>query len=115
MSKPEPSPEDVPPGAAVFPLIPDDLGVHPLLLMAQHAVVFLDGSSEDVVSTAAGEEALQYLASYLDRLKGVELKRVREDMEVLLSFAREQKWPDEETKFLRGFLADFGVGAENDQ
>ena len=114
MAKPEQTPDDVPAGAAVFPLIPDDLGLHPLLLVALHAVVFLDGSSDDVVNPAAGEEALQYLANYLGRLKGNELKRVREDMEVLLAFAREQKWPDEEMKFLRGFLSDFGVGAENE-
>lgn len=114
MAKPEPGPEDVPPGAAVFPLIPPELGIHPLLLAALHTVVFLDGSSEDVVNAAAGEEALQYLTGYLGRLKGLELKRVREDMEVLLAFAREQKWPAAEMAFLRGFLADFGVGGEID-
>ena len=33
--------DEVPEGAAVFPEIPAELGVHPLLLAVLHAVVFL--------------------------------------------------------------------------
>ena len=100
----------VPEGAAVFPLIPPELGVNPLLLAVLHAIVFLDGSSEDVVHPAAADEAVQFIMSYLQRLEGAESKRVREDIETLLSFARQEKWPAEETEFLRGFLTDYGVG-----
>lgn len=104
--------EEVPAGAAVFPLIPEELGVHPLLLAALHAIVFLDGSSEEVVNSGAAEEATQYVATYLQRLQGAELRRVREDIETLLAYARQEKWPAEEVEFLRGFLADYGIGAE---
>ncbi len=104
---------EVPPGAAVFPLIPTELGVHPLLLAALHALVFLEGSAEDVVHGAAAEEAVQYLVTYLQRLQGAELQRVREDTECLLAYARQEKWPAEEMEFLRGFLADYGVGGDN--
>ena len=41
---------EVPEGAAVFPPIPAELGVNPLLLATLHAAVFLSGSSEDVSS-----------------------------------------------------------------
>ena len=41
---------EVPDGAAVFPLIPPELGVNPLLLAVVHALVFLAGSDEDVVA-----------------------------------------------------------------
>ena len=34
--------EDVPEGAAVFPLIPAELNIHPLLLAMLHCVVFLE-------------------------------------------------------------------------
>ena len=61
---------EVPEGTAIFPLIPAELGIHPLLLCVLHAVVFFDGSSEDVVNDAAADEALQYLAGYLQRLGG---------------------------------------------
>lgn len=100
---------EVPEGAAVFPLIPAELGIHPLLLATLHAVVFLDGSSEDVVNDAAADEALQYLATYMQRLQGAELKRIQEDMDCLLTFARQEKWPSEEVEFLQGFLRDYGV------
>ncbi len=103
---------DVPEGAAVLPLIPVELGVHPLLLATLHAVVFFDGSSDDVVHDSAADEALQYLATYLQRLRGPELKRIQEDMECLLAFAKQEKWPQEEVEFFKNFLRDFGVGAE---
>src|SRR5262249_37086859 len=104
--------EEVPAGAAVLPLIPEELGVHPLLLAVLHSVVFLDGSAEDVVNPAAAGESLQYLVTYLGRLQGADLPRVLADIERLLAYARQEKWPKEEVEFLRGFLTDFGVGGE---
>ena len=103
---------EVPEGAAVFPLIPAELGIHPLLLATLHAVVFFDGSAEDVVNDAAADEALQYLSTYIQRLQGAELKKIREDVDCLLTFARQEKWPNEEVEFLRTFLQDYGAGTE---
>src|SRR5690242_13558413 len=65
-AKPDESPE----GAAVFPLIPAELGVHPLLLAAVHAYVFLEGSDAGVLNPAVADEAMQYLVTYLQRLGG---------------------------------------------
>jgi hypothetical protein len=95
-------------------MIPKELGIHPLLLATLHAIVFFDGSSEDVLNDAAANEALNYIATYLQRLSGNELKRIREDMVCLADFAKQEKWPQEEQQFLAGFLEDFGVklGAE---
>ena len=104
---------EVPAGAAVFPLIPEELGIHPLLLAALHALVFLEGSDADVMNVPAAEEAVQYVVTYLQRLSGAELQRVREDIECLLAYARQEKWPAEETEFLRGFLTDYGVGGKS--
>src|SRR5207245_8532072 len=100
----------VPEGAAVLPVIPLELGIHPLLLAVLHAVVFFDGSSEDVVNDAAADEALNYIATYLQRLEGPELRRIREDMECLAAFARQENWPKEELSFFQSFLGDYGVG-----
>jgi hypothetical protein len=111
MSVGDPMPE-VPEGSAVFPLIPEELGIHPLLLATLHAVVFFDGSDIAVVNDAAADEALQYMATYLQRLEGSELRRIREDIETLMHFARQEKWPTEQTQFLQSFLHDYGVGAE---
>jgi hypothetical protein len=93
----------------VFPLIPAELGVHPLLLAVLHAYVFLEGSDEAVVNGAVAEEAMQYLATYLQRLTGPDLKRVREDLQTLVGFAKHDKWPRQQVRFLQDFLADNGV------
>ncbi len=106
--------EVVPEGAAVFPLIPEELGVHPLLLATLHAVVFLVGSADEVVEGNAAEEAAQYLVAYLQRLKGADLQRIREDMAVLVAHARADKWPPHDVRFLETFLTEFGIGGETD-
>lgn len=103
----------VPEGAAVFPTIPAELGVDPLLLATIHAAVFLDGSAEGVVHPDAAGEALEYLASYLQRLDGPRLKRVREDLSCLVTYARQQKWPKAEVRFLKTFMESFGVADPN--
>ncbi len=105
---------EVPEGAAVFPEIPEELGVHPLLLCTLHAIVFLQGSDLNIVQPDAADEALEYIAGYLQRLDPAQLQRVEEDMACLLAMAREEKWPKELLQFLKTVLADFGVGKEPD-
>jgi hypothetical protein len=100
---------EVPEGAAVFPLIPPELGVNPLLLAVLHATVFLSGSDDEVVHPAAAEEALQYIAGYLQRLDGDMLRRVREDMVCLVTFAKQEKWPKQLVRALQSFLKDYGI------
>src|SRR5262245_27818898 len=102
----------VPEGAAVFPLIPTELGVEPLLLAVLHAAVFLSGSDDEVVHPAAASEALEYIATYLQRLSGPQIERIREDLDVLTSFAKREGWPKEVVQFLKSFLADFRIGEE---
>ena len=101
--------EEAPEGAAVFPLIPEELGVHPLLLAAVHAYVFLEGSDAVVLNAAVADEAMNYLVTYLQRLSGAELQRVREDMHTLASFAKSEKWPKQQVRFLQDFLKDNGI------
>ena len=100
---------DVPEGASVFPLIPEELGVHPLLLATLHAYVFLSGSEEEVLNGKVADEAMQYLAGYLQRLGGADLRRTREDIKTLVGYAKHEKWPKQSVHFLTGFLADLGV------
>jgi hypothetical protein len=100
---------EVPEGAAVFPMIPEELGVNPLLLAVLHSTVFLAGSDDEVVDAAAAEEALQYLAGYLQRLDGALLRQVREDMVCLTAFAKQEKWPKQLVRVLQNFLKDYGI------
>src|ERR1044071_8082604 len=96
---PDVPPDEAPEGAAVFPLIPAELGVHPLLLAALHAYVFLEGSEAAVLNPAVADEAMNYLVTYLQRLDGNELRRVREDMATLVGFAKSEKWPKQHVRF----------------
>jgi hypothetical protein len=107
-AKPDESPE----GAAVFPLVPPELGINPLLLGALHAYVFLEGSSEDVLYPTAAEEAMNYLVGYLQRLDGEQLRRVKEDFVTLAGFAKSEGWPKQQIRFLQDFLKENGIGSE---
>src|SRR6266436_5201044 len=105
---------EVPEGAAVFPLIPPELGVNPLLLAVVHASVFLAGSDDNLVNPAAADEALGYLAAYLQRLTPEQQRAVNEDLECIIRFARQQHWPGDLVRSLQTLLADFGVGEEDE-
>ena len=100
---------EVPEGAAVFPLIPEELGVHPLLLATLHAVVFLQGTDEELLNADAGDEALGFMTEYLQRLNGPELQRLREDLATLNDFARQEKWPKAQIEFLHELLGELGI------
>jgi hypothetical protein len=86
-----------------------ELGVNPLLLAALHAYVFLEGSEPEVLNPAAGEEAMNYLATYLQRLTGDELRRAKEDMTTLAAFAKSEGWPKQQVRFLQDFLKENGI------
>jgi hypothetical protein len=101
--------DEAPEGAAVFPLIPEELGVHPLFLAMLHAYVFFEGSDQEVVDDDAAAEAMEYVATYLQRLAGRDLQRAREDLETLVGYAKEQEWPKQQVRFLQTFLEECGV------
>ena len=105
----EQAPAEAPDGAAVFPLIPPELGVHPLLLAVLHAYVFLEGSEPAVLNPEVAEEAMNYLVAYLQRLSGDELRRLREDMATLAGFTKSEKWPKQQVRFLQDFLKENGI------
>lgn len=105
---------EVPDGAAVFPDIPAELLLNPLLLAVVHTVVFLGGSADEIVQPAAADEALGYIAGYLQRLTGPDLQRAQEDMAALLAYAKQQSWEKQLQHFLATFLADLGVGGESE-
>jgi hypothetical protein len=90
-------------------MIPAELGVHPLLLAVLHAYVFLEGSDPAVLQGDAAEEAMQYLATYLQRLTGPDLQRVKEDLSSLVGYAKSEKWPRQQVRFLQDFLKENGV------
>src|SRR5688572_26282721 len=100
---------EVPEGAAIFPHIPEELMIDPLLLAVIHSTVFLAGSEESIVNPDAADEALERIAEYLQRLEHERLRAVRENMAALTAYAKQQKWPRGLIESLRSFLTDLGV------
>lgn len=101
-------------GAAVLPLIPEEAGINPLLLAVLHAFIFIDGSTEEIIDPVAADEAVHYLATYMNRVRGPLAQRLQEDMEVLIAYARQQGWTKDQIDVLVHFLPDFGVGGQPD-
>ena len=52
---------------------------------------------------------------YLQRLNAPELQRMREDMQTLAAFAKQEKWPKEQIRFFNEFMENFGVGEEGEK
>jgi hypothetical protein len=102
-------PEEVPEGAAVVPLIPESTGVNPLFLAVFHALIFLEGSSEEILDSTAAEEAAQYLATYMQRLSGDEVRKLKEDLKKLLDHARRNRWTPDQQKLIQDFLVHYGI------
>jgi hypothetical protein len=101
---------EVPDGAAVFPLIPPELGINPLFLGVLHATIFLAGSDEEIVHAEAANEAVEYIAGYVQRLEGPALEKVREDMACLVAYARQQQWSKDLVRALKSVLPALGIG-----
>ncbi len=101
--------EEVPEGAAVVPLIPENAGVRPLFLAVFHALVFLEGSAEEVLDPTAADEAVQILTTYLQRLSGHDLDNLKVDLERLKEHARRQKWSPDQQELIEDFLQHYGI------
>jgi hypothetical protein len=115
-SRPRPSePEEIPEGSAVFPVVPEELGIDPLLLAVLHATVFLSGSDDEVVHPLAAEEILDQIGQCLGRLEGDRLQRVQEDLASLAAYARQEGCPAELTGLFRSFLEEFDVEEQGDE
>ena len=63
----------------------------------------------DFTSPRAWAFGLIGIHEYLQRLSGPDLERVRADLECLVAFARQEKWPRQEVQFLKTFLSDYGI------
>jgi hypothetical protein len=63
-----------------------------------------------VLNPMVAEEAMNYLVTYLQRIGGEDLRRLREDMTTLSAFARSEKWPKQQVRFLQDFLSENGIG-----
>lgn len=103
-------PEELSEGVALFPDTPAELGVDPVLLSLLNCVVFLCGSNEEIVHPGAANLVMDQVMTAFSRLSGERLIKVREDMDVLVAWAKDQGLGKGAIEFLETFFDEMGVG-----
>ncbi len=96
-------------GIALFPDIPPELGIDPLLECLISMVVFITASDEDLVNPGAADEAFAHLQNVLSKLNGKRLARIREEIVVIAGWVKDQGLGTEAVKFIENFLDEMGV------
>ena len=87
----------------------------PAELLAPLAIItawWRDGRGHGQQFPAAGQ-AFRAVAVTEETVVADALKRVREDMDCLIAFGKQEGWEKEEMDFLQGFLKEFGIGQSN--
>lgn len=102
--------EELGDAVALFPDVPAEMGVDPVLLGLLHCVVFLCGSNDEMVHPQAADLVMQQVMECCSRLNGAQLKKVREDMQVLASWSKDQGHGQAALEFLETFLDEMGAG-----
>lgn len=96
-------------GIALFPDIPQELGIDPLLESLLSMVVFITASDEDLVNPAAADEAFTHLQNVLSKLGDKRLARIREELVVIAGWVKDQGLGSEAVEFIENFLDEMGV------
>lgn len=96
-------------GIALFPDIPQELGIDPLLESLISMVVFITASDEDLVNPAAADEAFTHLQNVLSKLGDKRLARLREELVVIAGWVKDQGLGTEAVEFIENFLDEMGV------
>jgi hypothetical protein len=98
----------------LMPVVPEELGIDPLLLSLVHCAAFLDLAADDVVDPDAAGDVLENLEVYFKRLAPARLAEIDEQLERLSEWAESAGWPEELVDFVADFLYSCGVADEDD-
>ncbi|MBN2195688.1 MAG: hypothetical protein JW751_22900 [Polyangiaceae bacterium] len=98
----------------VMPVVPDSLGVSPLLLALLHVASLLDFADDETVEADAANGALEHVELYVQRLTTAQLEAIQADLDRIEEFGAEHGWPEEVTDFVADFLYNCGLGDEED-
>ncbi len=98
----------------LMPIVPEELGIDPLLLALLHTTAFLDFSDDETVEPEAANEALERVEQYVQRLSDERLSALGADLEKLEAHATQAGWPEDMIDFVRDFLYNCGIGEDDD-
>lgn len=96
-------------GIALFPEIPEELGIDPLLESLLSMVVFITASDENLVDPKAADEAFAHLQVVLSKLDNKRIARMSEELEVVAGWVKDQGLGLEAVEFIETFLDEMGV------
>jgi hypothetical protein len=97
-----------------MPLVPESLGVDPMLLALVHVASLLDFAEDDVVDPEAANVALEYVEEYLQRLPAERLDAIQADLDRMEEYGAEHGWSEEMTDFVRDFLYNCGLDDDDE-
>jgi len=97
-----------------IPVVPEKLGVDPVLLAMLHLTALLDFGDDDVVEPQVANEALEHVEMYMQRLSTERLEEVQAQLDKIEEYAAEAGWPEELTDFVRDFLYNCGLGEDDE-
>ena len=95
--------------AFVMPLLPPELGVNPLLAGLLHCMAFLELSGDDTVDPDWAVEAMEYVATYVQRLPAKEAAAAAQELAAVAEYSRTQGASTEFTAFIAGFAESCGI------
>ena len=97
---------------AMMPVIPEELGIDPLLSALLHCAAFLDLSEDGEVDDAASTAVLEHVGLYVQRLSPEELDDLADQLAELREHAHKVGWAPPLIEFVEDFLYSCGIGED---
>lgn len=99
---------------AFLPVIPEELGIDPVLLGLLHTAAFLDLADDDSVDPEFAGDVLEHVGLYIQRLGPERASEIEAQLEKLGKHAADSGWPPHLREFVSDFLYNCGIGDEED-
>lgn len=99
---------------AFLPVVPEELGIDPVLLGLLHTAAFLDLADDDSVDPEFAGDVLEHVGLYIQRLGAERAGQIEAQLEKLAKYAAESGWPQHLREFVSHFLYNCGIGDEED-
>jgi len=101
--------------SALLPVVPEELGVDPLLLALMRSACFLDLSADEAVNAELAGEVLEHVGMYIQRLSDERLDAIQDQLQTLEAYGIEQGWGADQVEFVRDFLYNCGLGEDEEE
>jgi len=98
----------------IMPLVPESLGVDPVLLALLHVASLLDFADDEAVDADMANAALERVEACMQRLDTDRLEAIQADLDRVEEYGAEHGWSEEMTDFVRDFLYNCGLGEDDE-